>query len=90
VRQTLARELEREASLDEVAAAAALSPAQAEEALSLPAGFVPLGSANPDHYGSTTETSTRRQAKRTSASTAASPAPVSTSCSTHCPSSNVK
>jgi RNA polymerase primary sigma factor len=49
-RQTLARELEREPSLDEVAAAAALSPAQAEQALSVPAGFVPLDGTNPDHH----------------------------------------
>src|SRR5881394_3543486 len=48
-RHVLARELEREPSLDEVAAAAALSPAQAEQALSVPAGFVPLDGTNPDH-----------------------------------------
>src|SRR3954466_15778488 len=48
-RHELARELEREPSLDEVAAAAALSPAQAEQALSVPAGFVPLESANDYH-----------------------------------------
>jgi RNA polymerase primary sigma factor len=54
-RQALARELEREPSLDEVAAAAALSPAHAEQALNVPTGFVPLDSANPDHYESTTE-----------------------------------
>jgi RNA polymerase primary sigma factor len=54
-RQALARELEREPSLDELAAAVALSPGQAEQALSVPTGFVPLDSANPDHYESTTE-----------------------------------
>jgi RNA polymerase primary sigma factor len=54
-RHALARELEREPSLAEVAAAAALSPAQAEQALNVPAGFVPLDSADPDRYGSTTE-----------------------------------
>jgi RNA polymerase sigma factor (sigma-70 family) len=54
-RQALARELEREPSLDEVAAAAALSLAQAEQALNVPTGFVPLDSANPDHYEATTE-----------------------------------
>jgi RNA polymerase primary sigma factor len=54
-RQALARELEREPSLDEVAAAAALSPAQAEQALNVPTGFVSLDSANPDHYDATTE-----------------------------------
>ena len=47
-RQALALELEREPSFDEVAAAAALSPAQAEQALSVPAGFVPLD-ANADN-----------------------------------------
>src|SRR4051794_24404516 len=52
-RQTLALELEREPSLDEVAAAAALSPAQAEQALSVPAGFVPLDGTNTDRYEST-------------------------------------
>jgi RNA polymerase primary sigma factor len=45
-RDELARELEREPSLDEVAAAAALSPAQAEQALNVPTGFVPLDSAD--------------------------------------------
>ena len=54
-RHELARELEREPSLDEVAAAAALSPAQAEQALSVPAGFVPLDSSPADHYPSGTE-----------------------------------
>jgi RNA polymerase primary sigma factor len=53
-RQSLARELEREPSLDELASAAALSPAQAEQALSAPAGFVPLDSVN-DEYVKTTE-----------------------------------
>jgi len=54
-RHTLTRELEREPSLDEIAAAAALSPAQAEQALSVPTGFVPLESANPNRYESATE-----------------------------------
>src|SRR3954452_21668695 len=54
-RQALARELEREPSLDEVAAAAAMSPAQAEQALSVPAGFVPLDGAAADDYPSATE-----------------------------------
>jgi RNA polymerase primary sigma factor len=54
-REALARELEREPSLAEVAAAAALSLAQAEQALKVPAGFVPLDGADPDRYGSTTE-----------------------------------
>jgi RNA polymerase primary sigma factor len=54
-RETLARELEREPSLAEVAAAAALSPAQAEQALSVPAGFVPLDGTNPDRYELATE-----------------------------------
>jgi RNA polymerase primary sigma factor len=48
VRQALERELEREPSLDEVAAAAALSPAQAEQALNVPTGFVPLDGDDPD------------------------------------------
>lgn len=46
-RQTLARELEREPSLDEVAAAAAVPLAQAEQALNVPTGFVPLDAAQP-------------------------------------------
>jgi RNA polymerase primary sigma factor len=54
-RHELARELEREPSLDEVAAAAALSPAQAEQALSVPAGFVSLDSSPADHHPSATE-----------------------------------
>jgi RNA polymerase primary sigma factor len=54
-RHTLARELEREPSLDEVAAAAALSPAQAEQALNVPTGFVPLDGTNPDGYELATE-----------------------------------
>jgi RNA polymerase primary sigma factor len=54
-RQTLARELEREPSLDEVAAEAALSLAQAEQALSVPTGFVPLDRPDPDRDGTTTE-----------------------------------
>jgi RNA polymerase primary sigma factor len=45
-RQALARELEREPSLDEVAAAAAVSLAQAEQALSVPSGFIPLDGAS--------------------------------------------
>jgi RNA polymerase primary sigma factor len=53
VRQALALELEREPSLAEVAAAAALSPAQVEQALSVPAGFVPLDSANDDREPAT-------------------------------------
>jgi RNA polymerase primary sigma factor len=53
-RETLARELERDPSLDEVAAAAALSPAQAEQALNVPAGFVPLD-GDPDRYEFSTE-----------------------------------
>ena len=55
VRQALTLELEREPSLAEVAAAAALSPAQAEQALSIPAGFVPLDGANADNREPTTE-----------------------------------
>jgi RNA polymerase primary sigma factor len=54
-RQTLTRELEREPSLDEVAAAAALSREQAEQALSVPTGFVPLDGAIDDRYESATE-----------------------------------
>jgi RNA polymerase primary sigma factor len=54
-RHTLARELEREPSLDEVAAAAALSPAQAEQALNVPTGFVPLDGAHPERYELATE-----------------------------------
>jgi RNA polymerase primary sigma factor len=49
-REALARELEREPSLDEVAAAAALSLAQAEQALNVPTGFVALDGANSDRY----------------------------------------
>jgi RNA polymerase primary sigma factor len=49
-RQALARELEREPSLDEVAAAAAVSLAQAEQALSVPSGFIPLDGANPGGF----------------------------------------
>ena len=49
VRHALTLELEREPSLAEVAAAAALSPAQVEQALSVPAGFVPLDGANADN-----------------------------------------
>ena len=55
-RQALARELEREPSLDEVAAAAAVSLAQAEQALSVPTGFVPLDEgANPGRLESAPE-----------------------------------
>jgi RNA polymerase primary sigma factor len=42
LKQSLELELEREPSLEEVAAAAALSPTQVEQALSVPPGFVPL------------------------------------------------
>ena len=55
VRHALALELEREPSLAEVAAAAALSPAQVEQALSVPAGFVPLDGANADNREPATE-----------------------------------
>jgi RNA polymerase primary sigma factor len=55
VRQVLTLELEREPSLAEVAAAAALSPAQVEQALSVPAGFVPLDGANADSREPATE-----------------------------------
>jgi RNA polymerase primary sigma factor len=48
-KQALTLELEREPSLAEVAAAAALSPAQVEQALSVPTGFVPLDSANAEN-----------------------------------------
>jgi RNA polymerase primary sigma factor len=54
-RRTLARELEREPSFDEVAEAAGLSPAQAEQALSVPTGFVPLDSSPAGHYPSAIE-----------------------------------
>ena len=54
VRQALTLELEREPSLAEVAAAAALSPAQVEQALSVP-GFVPLDGANADNREPATE-----------------------------------
>jgi RNA polymerase primary sigma factor len=46
VRQVLTRELEREPSLAELAEAAALSPAQVDQVLSIPAGFVPLDGPN--------------------------------------------
>src|ERR671935_656573 len=55
IRQALTLELEREPSLAEVAAAAALSPAQVEQALSVPAGFVPLDGATADNRELTTE-----------------------------------
>ena len=55
VRHALTLELEREPSLAEVAAAAALSPAQAEQALNTPAGFIPLDDANADNREPTTE-----------------------------------
>ena len=48
LKQTLELELEREPSLEEVAAAAALSPAQVEQALSVPPGFVPLDGVSTD------------------------------------------
>jgi RNA polymerase primary sigma factor len=54
-RQALARELEREPSLAEVAAAAAMSLAQAEQALNVPTSFVPLDSSDTDRHESTTE-----------------------------------
>jgi RNA polymerase primary sigma factor len=54
-RQTLTLELEREPSLAEVAAAAALSPAQAEQALCIPASFVPLDATNADNREPATE-----------------------------------
>jgi RNA polymerase primary sigma factor len=54
-RQELTRELEREPSLDEVAAAAALSLPQAEQALNVPTGFVPLDDAHPDRHQLATE-----------------------------------
>ena len=53
-REALARELEREPSLAEVAAAAGLSLAQAEQALNVPTGFVPLDGADTDRHESTT------------------------------------
>jgi RNA polymerase primary sigma factor len=49
-RQALARELEREPSLDEVAAAAAVPLAQAEQLLSLPTGFLALDGAGLDGF----------------------------------------
>jgi RNA polymerase primary sigma factor len=54
-RHTLERELEREPSLAEVAAAAALSLAQAEQALNVPTGFVPLDGTDHDRYELATE-----------------------------------
>jgi RNA polymerase primary sigma factor len=54
-RDALARELEREPSLAEVAAAAALSLAQAEQALNVPTGFIPLDGANPERHELATE-----------------------------------
>jgi RNA polymerase primary sigma factor len=54
-RHSLVLELEREPSLDEVAAAAALSLAQAEQALNVPAGFVPLDGADPERHELATE-----------------------------------
>jgi RNA polymerase primary sigma factor len=54
-RQDLTRELEREPSLDEIAAAAALSRAHAEQALNVPTGFVSIDSADTSRYESTTE-----------------------------------
>jgi RNA polymerase primary sigma factor len=55
VRQALTLELEREPSLAEVAAAAALSPAQVEQALNVPAGFVSLDGVNADNREPATE-----------------------------------
>jgi RNA polymerase primary sigma factor len=55
VRQALTLELEREPSLAEVAAASALSPVQVEQALSVPAGFVPLDGPNADNREPATE-----------------------------------
>jgi RNA polymerase primary sigma factor len=55
VRQALALELGREPSLADVAAAAALSAAQVEQALSVPADFVSLDGADADNRGPTTE-----------------------------------
>jgi RNA polymerase primary sigma factor len=54
-RLELARELEREPSLAEVAAAAALSSAEAEQALSVPTGFLPLEGAEADRQLPTIE-----------------------------------
>jgi RNA polymerase primary sigma factor len=54
-RQELTLELEREPSLDEVAAAAALSLPQAEQALNVPAGFVPLDGTHLDRHELATE-----------------------------------
>lgn len=54
-RHALTRELEREPSLAEVAAAAALSPAQAEQALNVPTGYVPLDAPNPNRHELATE-----------------------------------
>ena len=55
VRQALTFELEREPSLAEVAAAGALTPAQVEQALSVPTGFVSLDGASADDREPTTE-----------------------------------
>ena len=55
VRQALALELEREPSLAEVATAAALTPAQVEQALSAPSAFVPLDGSSADDREPTTE-----------------------------------
>ena len=54
-RLELTRELEREPSLDELAAAAALPLSQAEQALNVPTGFVPLDGTYLDHHESATE-----------------------------------
>jgi RNA polymerase primary sigma factor len=54
-RLELAREFEREPSLDEVAAASALSLAQAEQALNVPTGFVPLDGVDAERYELATE-----------------------------------
>src|SRR3954468_1346611 len=49
IRQTLTLALERAPSLSEIGAAAALSPAQVEQALSVPAGFVSLDATEADN-----------------------------------------
>jgi RNA polymerase nonessential primary-like sigma factor len=51
----LTLELEREPSLAEVAVAAELSPAQVEQALNVPAGFVSIDGANADNREPATE-----------------------------------
>jgi RNA polymerase primary sigma factor len=51
----LARELEREPSLAEISAAAGLSPVEAEQALNVPSGCIPLDAESPDERHVTTE-----------------------------------